>query len=45
MDADFKCSFCGKEQYQVTKLVTGPNDVAVCNECAQLVLDMVEDER
>jgi len=26
-------------------LVTGLNNVAVCNECAQVVLDMVEDER
>lgn len=39
-----KCSFCGKEQSQVAQLVRGPNNVAVCNECAQVVLDTVEDE-
>ena len=42
----WKCSFCGKRQDQVVKLmVKARTDHAVCNECAQVVIDMVEDER
>ena len=39
------CSFCGKTQGQVAKLATNGEGLAFCNECAQVVLDMVEDER
>ena len=42
----WKCSFCGKRQGQVVKLmVKARTDYAVCNECAQVVIDMVEDEQ
>ncbi|MGB9112012.1 MAG: ClpX C4-type zinc finger protein [Acidimicrobiales bacterium] len=38
-----KCSFCGKSQDQVKKIVAGPNDVFICNECIDLcVLLMTE---
>jgi hypothetical protein len=41
--AELKCSFCGKEPYQVAKLaMNGPSTAAVGNECAQLVVDMAE---
>lgn len=40
------CSFCGKRQNEVIKLVVnGPGTAAFCNECAQVCLDMVEDEQ
>lgn len=39
------CSFCGKRQDQVTKLIAGP-DVFICNECVQLCFDILkEDEK
>jgi hypothetical protein len=30
-----RCSFCGKTQHEVTKLIAGP-DVHICNECTEL---------
>ena len=30
------CSFCGKEQSKVKKLIAGPN-IYICNECVDLV--------
>ena len=37
------CSFCGKEQSQVKKLVAGPN-VYICNECIDLCNDILLEE-
>lgn len=37
-----KCSFCGKKQDEVKKLITGPN-VAICNECVTLCMGVIED--
>lgn len=34
------CSFCGKESAQVDMLIEGPG-VAICNECIDLMRDMV----
>src|SRR5690625_1902393 len=38
-----KCSFCGKSQDQVRKLVAGPG-VYICDECIELCSDLVEEE-
>lgn len=38
-----KCSFCGKDQDSVVKLVAGPG-VYICNECIELCTEIVEDE-
>ena len=38
-----RCSFCGKTQRQVRKLIAGPN-VYICNECVELCLEIVEEE-
>ena len=38
-----KCSFCGKTQKQVGKLIGGPG-VSICNECVDLCNDIIEDE-
>lgn len=37
------CSFCGKPQHQVRKLIAGPG-VYICDECVDLCNDIVEDE-
>src|SRR5690625_7406972 len=38
-----KCSFCGKSQEQVRKLVAGPG-VYICDECIDLCTEIVEEE-
>ena len=38
-----KCSFCGKTQEQVRKLVAGPG-VYICDECVKLCDEIVEEE-
>lgn len=38
-----KCSFCGKTQDQVKRLIAGPG-VYICNECIDLCLSILEDE-
>lgn len=38
-----KCSFCGKTQDQVKKIIAGPG-VYICNECIDLCKDILDDE-
>src|SRR5204863_918885 len=38
-----KCSFCGKSQKKVKKLIAGPG-VYICNECIDLCNDIVREE-
>jgi ATP-dependent Clp protease ATP-binding subunit ClpX len=38
-----KCSFCGKMQKQVRKLIAGPG-VFICDECIALCVEIVEEE-
>lgn len=38
-----KCSFCGKTQDQVRRLIAGPG-VTICNECVELCMSVLEDE-
>ena len=38
-----KCSFCGRGQDEVAKLVSGPS-VYICNECIRLCSDILEEE-
>ena len=37
------CSFCGKSQHEVRKLIAGPN-VFICNECVELCMDIIQEE-
>ncbi len=39
-----KCSFCGKYERQVDKLICGPG-VAICDECIELCNEIIEEER
>ena len=41
---DIKCSFCGKTQDQVKKLIAGPEGVFICDECIEVCMEIVEDE-
>lgn len=40
----FHCSFCGKGQDEVRKLISGPNNVYICDECIELCSDIIEEE-
>jgi ATP-dependent Clp protease ATP-binding subunit ClpX len=37
------CSFCGKSQHEVKKLIAGPT-VFICNECVELCVDIIREE-
>jgi ATP-dependent Clp protease ATP-binding subunit ClpX len=37
------CSFCGKSQHEVRKLIAGPN-VFICNECVELCMGIIREE-
>ena len=37
------CSFCGKSQHEVKKLIAGPT-VFICDECTELCLDIIREE-
>ena len=38
-----KCSFCGKTQDQVRRLIAGPN-VYICDECVELCDEIIQEE-
>ncbi|MBR5304259.1 MAG: ATP-dependent protease ATP-binding subunit ClpX [Candidatus Gastranaerophilales bacterium] len=42
-DPNLKCSFCGKTQDQVKKLIAGP-DVCICDECIELCNEILDEE-
>ena len=37
------CSFCGKNQFEVKKLIAGPS-VFICDECTEICLDIIKEE-
>ncbi len=37
------CSFCGKNQFEVKKLIAGPS-VLICDECVDICLDIIKEE-
>ncbi len=38
------CSFCGRSQEQVSRLIAGPNFVYICDECVELCREILEQE-
>ena len=40
---DLYCSFCGKSQHEVKKLIAGPT-VFICDECVELCTDIIKEE-
>lgn len=42
-EAHLKCSFCGKSQEQVRKLIAGPG-VYICDECVDLCNEILDEE-
>lgn len=39
-----RCSFCNKSEDQVRKLIAGPDDVFICDECIEVCSEIVEEE-
>ncbi len=37
------CSFCGKSEHEVRKLIAGPS-VYICDECVELCMDIIREE-
>lgn len=38
-----RCSFCGKTERQVMRMVAGANNVCICNECIMLCQEIISD--
>ena len=43
-DDRIRCSFCGKTQDQVQKLIAGPNGTYICDECIAICADIIDEE-
>ncbi len=41
---DVRCSFCGKSQHQVRKMISGPEGVYICDECIDICADILEED-
>jgi len=39
-----RCSFCGKSQEQVRKMIAGPNGAYICDECIDVCTEIIEEE-
>lgn len=39
-----RCSFCGKNEDQVRKLIAGPGNVYICDECVDICSEIIEEE-
>ena len=44
MEEKVRCSFCGKTQDQVRKLIAGSSNVFICDECIELCSEILEEE-
>jgi len=44
MDDNCRCSFCGKNQNQVKKIIAGPDGAFICDECVEICAEIIEDE-
>ncbi|MGB2695404.1 MAG: ATP-dependent Clp protease ATP-binding subunit ClpX [Dehalococcoidia bacterium] len=40
----YHCSFCGKNQEQVKRLIAGPGAVYICDECVELCREIIDEE-
>jgi ATP-dependent Clp protease ATP-binding subunit ClpX len=43
-DDQIRCSFCGKPQSQVRKLIAGPNGTYICDECVEICSEIIDEE-
>ena len=43
-DNKVRCSFCGKPQDQVGRLIAGPNGAYICDECVDICAEIIDEE-
>ncbi len=43
-DGKIRCSFCGKTQDQVGRLISGPNGAYICDECVDICAEIIDEE-
>ena len=43
-DTKFRCSFCGKTEEQVNKLIAGPAGTYICDECVGICSEIIKEE-
>lgn len=43
-DDQIRCSFCNKTQSQVRKLIAGPNNTYICDECVEVCSEIIDEE-
>ncbi len=43
-EKEITCSFCGKSSHDVNRIIAGPNDVFICNECVNLCQEIIDEE-
>ncbi|MDD3217996.1 MAG: ATP-dependent Clp protease ATP-binding subunit ClpX [Lachnospiraceae bacterium] len=43
-DPKIRCSFCGKTEEQVRKLIAGPNGAFICDECIEICSEIIDEE-
>ncbi len=43
-EKEVRCSFCGKSQDKVRKLIAGPNNVYICDECTMLCISIIDED-
>ena len=43
-EKSIRCSFCGKRQEQVKRMMSGPNNVYICNECVDLCNSLIRED-
>ena len=43
-DSEVRCSFCGKPQSQVHKLIAGPNGAYICDECVDICAEIIDED-
>ena len=42
-DDKIRCSFCGKPQEQVNRLIAGPNGTYICDSCVDICSEILEE--
>lgn len=41
---EIHCSFCGKTQEQIDRMISGPNGAYICNECVDICMGILDEE-
>ena len=44
-DDNHECNFCGKSKEDVEKLIVGGDNIAICNECVELCVDILTEDK